>query len=106
MHGGLASSVKSRYTASSLGACACDGRESGVAALRHHCASHRAVARALCSGTIEEKVYHRQIFKHMLSKRILVDPRQSQMLTSRNLYDLFSYTEQGEGAALRRVGEG
>jgi hypothetical protein len=50
------------------------------------------------SGTIEEKIYHRQIFKHLLSKRILTDPRQSQMLSAKNLRDLFTLSEQSEGA--------
>lgn len=47
----------------------------------------------VCSGTIEEKVYQRQIFKHMLTKRILVDPRQSQSFSTRDLQDLFTLSE-------------
>jgi hypothetical protein len=56
------------------------------------------------SGTIEEKIYHRQIFKHLLSKRILTDPRQSQMLSAKNLRDLFTLTEQSEGGWACGVG--
>ena len=56
-----------------------------------------------CSGTIEEKIYHRQIFKHLLSKRILVDPRQSQKLSAKNLRDLFTLTEYDDGRYWRRV---
>ncbi|KAK6106131.1 Helicase conserved C-terminal domain family protein [Brugia pahangi] len=34
------------------------------------------IYRLLTGGTIEEKIYHRQIFKVSLSNRILTDPRQ------------------------------
>jgi hypothetical protein len=56
-----------------------------------------------CSGTIEEKIYHRQIFKHLLSKRILTDPRQTQMLSAKNLRDLFTLTEYAEGSGVVAV---
>jgi len=34
------------------------------------------IYRLLTSGTIEEKIYHRQVFKQYLTMRILKDPRQ------------------------------
>ena len=51
----------------------------------------------LISGTIEEKVYHRQIYKQMLTKRVLSDPRQSQAFNSRDLFDLFTLDDGGDG---------
>lgn len=57
------------------------------------------IFRLISSGTIEEKVYQRQIFKHMLTKRILVDPRQSQSFSTRDLKDLFTLSE-GESSPL------
>jgi DNA excision repair protein ERCC-6 len=51
------------------------------------------IYRLITSGTIEEKVYQRQIFKHLLTKRILVDPRQSQSFSTRDLRDLFTLSE-------------
>lgn len=41
-------------------------------------------------GTIEEKVYHRQIYKHFLANKILKDPRQRRFFKSNDLYDLFT----------------
>lgn len=55
------------------------------------------VRHPLRSGTIEEKIYHRQVYKQMLSKRVLVNPRQSQAFNMRNLQDLFTLNEYAEG---------
>jgi DNA excision repair protein ERCC-6 len=38
-------------------------------------------------------VYHRQIYKHALSTRILTDPRQKRFVASRSLRHLFSLTD-------------
>nr|ADO33005.1 cockayne syndrome protein [Biston betularia] len=51
------------------------------------------VYRLLCAGTIEEKIYQRQIFKHFLSNKILVDPNQKNVLTTSTLQGLFNYEE-------------
>lgn len=48
------------------------------------------VYRLLTSGTIEEKIYHRQIFKQFLTNRILKDPRQRRFFKSNHLHDLFT----------------
>ena len=48
------------------------------------------VYRLLTSGTIEEKIYHRQIFKQFLTNRILKDPRQRRFFKSNQLQDLFT----------------
>jgi DNA excision repair protein ERCC-6 len=53
---------------------------------------HRPVSiyRLVMSGTIEEKIYHRQIFKQFLTNRILRDPKQARFFKATDLYDLFT----------------
>ncbi|XP_073945039.1 DNA excision repair protein ERCC-6-like [Choristoneura fumiferana] len=51
------------------------------------------VYRLLSGGTIEEKIYQRQIFKHFLSNKILIDPNQKNVLTTSTLQGLFTYDE-------------
>uniref|UniRef100_A0A8C8KBK0 DNA excision repair protein ERCC-6 n=1 Tax=Oncorhynchus tshawytscha TaxID=74940 RepID=A0A8C8KBK0_ONCTS len=48
------------------------------------------VYRLLTAGTIEEKIYHRQIFKHFLTNRILKDPKQRRFFKSNDIYELFT----------------
>ncbi|KAM4034179.1 LOW QUALITY PROTEIN: DNA excision repair protein ERCC-6 [Anomaloglossus baeobatrachus] len=50
------------------------------------------VYRLLTAGTIEEKIYHRQIFKQFLTNRILKDPKQRRFFKSNDLYELFTLT--------------
>ena len=50
------------------------------------------IYRLLTSGTIEEKIYQRQIFKTYLTNKILKDPKQSRFFKSNQLLDLFTYT--------------
>lgn len=50
------------------------------------------IYRLLTSGTIEEKIYHRQIFKTFLSNKILKDPRQKRFFKTNDMHELFSYT--------------
>ncbi|XP_054428344.1 DNA excision repair protein ERCC-6 isoform X2 [Pteronotus mesoamericanus] len=50
------------------------------------------VYRLLTAGTIEEKIYHRQIFKQFLTNRVLKDPKQRRFFKSNDLYELFSLT--------------
>ncbi len=49
------------------------------------------IYRLLTSGTIEEKIYHRQIFKQFLTNKVLKDPRQKRFFKTNDLYELFSY---------------
>ncbi|KAH9640105.1 hypothetical protein HF086_016036 [Spodoptera exigua] len=51
------------------------------------------VYRLLSAGTIEEKIYQRQIFKHFLSNKILIDPNQKNVLTTSTLQGLFTLEE-------------
>lgn len=48
------------------------------------------IYRLMTSGTIEEKIYHRQIFKQFLTNKILKDPKQRRFFKSNDLHDLFS----------------
>ena len=43
------------------------------------------VYRLLMSGTIEEKIYHRQIFKQYLTNRVLNDPKQRRFFKSNDV---------------------
>ncbi|NWU62400.1 ERCC6 protein, partial [Pterocles burchelli] len=51
---------------------------------------HVTVYRLLTAGTIEEKIYHRQIFKQFLTNRVLKDPKQRRFFKSNDLYELFT----------------
>lgn len=52
--------------------------------------------RLITRGTIEEKVYHRQIYKHFLTNKILKNPQQRRFFKSRDLKDLFTLNDDGE----------
>ncbi|KAJ3122319.1 hypothetical protein HK098_002942 [Nowakowskiella sp. JEL0407] len=54
------------------------------------------IYRLMTSNTIEEKIYHRQIFKQFLTNKILKDPMQKRFFKNDSLHDLFSFTEDGE----------
>jgi hypothetical protein len=49
-----------------------------------------AGTRLITSGTIEEQIYKRQIFKTALSNKVLQDPRQRRLFSQNDLRDLFS----------------
>ncbi|RKF73359.1 DNA repair protein rhp26 [Golovinomyces cichoracearum] len=48
------------------------------------------IYRLITAGTIEEKMYHRQIFKQFLSNKVLKDPKQRQTFQMKDIYDLFT----------------
>lgn len=54
------------------------------------------IYRLLTAGTIEEKIYHRQIFKQFLTNKILKDPRQKRFFKTNDLHELFTYTSLDE----------
>merc|ERR1719412_3135273 len=54
------------------------------------------IYRLMTAGTIEEKIYHRQIFKQFLVNRVLKDPKQRRFFKSNDLYELFTLTEATE----------
>ncbi|TRY63996.1 hypothetical protein TCAL_00795 [Tigriopus californicus] len=51
------------------------------------------IYRLMTAGTIEEKIYHRQIFKQFLVNRVLKDPKQKRFFKSNDLYELFTLNE-------------
>lgn len=53
------------------------------------------IYRLMTAGTIEEKIYHRQIFKQFLTNKILKDPKQRQTFQMSDLHDLFSLGNDG-----------
>lgn len=50
----------------------------------------------MTAGTIEEKIYHRQIFKQFLTNKVLKDPRQRRFFKTNDLYELFTLKEGNE----------
>ncbi|KAJ1799550.1 DNA repair protein rhp26 [Coemansia sp. RSA 2399] len=56
-----------------------------------------AIYRLMTAGTIEEKIYNRQIYKQFLTNKILADPKQKRFFHSQSLRDLFSLSGLGDG---------
>jgi DNA excision repair protein ERCC-6 len=52
------------------------------------------IYRLMTAGTIEEKIYHRQIFKQFLTNKILRDPKQRQTFHLSDLHDLFTLGDE------------
>lgn len=48
------------------------------------------VYRLITRGTIEEKVYHRQVYKQFLTNKVLTDPRQKRFFQTKDLRELFT----------------
>ncbi|KAF1836949.1 hypothetical protein BDW02DRAFT_544980 [Decorospora gaudefroyi] len=48
------------------------------------------IYRLMSAGTIEEKIYHRQLFKQFLTNKVLKDPKQRQTFQMSDLHDLFT----------------
>ncbi|XP_058197146.1 protein CHROMATIN REMODELING 8 [Rhododendron vialii] len=57
------------------------------------------VYRLITRGTIEEKVYHRQIYKHFLTNKILQNPQQRRFFKSRDMKDLFTLNDDEESGS-------
>ncbi|KAG9239329.1 putative DNA repair and recombination protein RAD26 [Amylocarpus encephaloides] len=55
------------------------------------------IYRLMTAGTIEEKIYHRQIFKQFLTNKILKDPKQRQTFQMKDLHDLFTLGSTEDG---------
>ena len=55
------------------------------------------IYRLMVAGTIEEKIFHRQIFKQFLTNKILRDPKQRQTFQLKDLHDLFTLGASEEG---------
>ena len=63
------------------------------------------IYRLITSGTIEEKMYHRQIFKMFLANKILKDPRQKRFFKSQDLYELFTLAPEDASGAGTETGQ-
>ncbi|TWU74949.1 hypothetical protein ED733_005292 [Metarhizium rileyi] len=59
------------------------------------------IYRLMTEGTIEEKIYHRQIFKQFMTNKVLKDPKQRSSYDLSDLYDLFTYNTGGQADAQR-----
>ena len=55
------------------------------------------IYRLMSAGTIEEKIYHRQIFKQFLTNKVLKDPKQRQTFQMSDLHDLFTLGGESAG---------
>lgn len=51
------------------------------------------IYRLIIGGSIEEKIYHRQIFKQLLTDKILKDPNQKRYFKNNELHDLFTLSD-------------
>lgn len=56
------------------------------------------IYRLMTAGTIEEKIYHRQLFKQFLTNKILKDPKQRQTFQMQDLHDLFALGDANQGS--------
>eukprot|EP00793_Prasinoderma_coloniale_P004070 PRCOL_00006245-RA len=52
------------------------------------------VYRLITSGTIEEKIYHRQVYKQLLTDRVLKDPKQRRLFKAKDIRDLFTLGDE------------
>lgn len=59
------------------------------------------IYRLMTIGTIEEKMYHRQIFKQLLTEKILKDPNQRRFFRSNDIRDLFRLGSEYSNASKR-----
>ncbi|MGH0152099.1 UNVERIFIED_CONTAM: hypothetical protein FKN15_027153 [Acipenser sinensis] len=66
------------------------------------------IYRLLTAGTIEEKIYHRQIFKQFLTNRVLKDPKQRRFFKSNDIYELFTLSspDGSQGTETSAIFEG
>ncbi|KAI9893701.1 MAG: hypothetical protein M1814_005917 [Vezdaea aestivalis] len=54
------------------------------------------IYRLMTAGTIEEKIYHRQVFKQLLSNKVMRDPTQGQTFHQQGLHELFTLQTEGQ----------
>lgn len=54
------------------------------------------VYRLITAGTIEEKIYQRQIFKTAITNQILQDPKQRRLFSQKDLKDLFTLKDDSK----------
>ena len=57
------------------------------------------VYRLVTSGTIEEKIYQRQIFKQYITNKVLQDPKMQRFFQHRDIHDLFTLGDEYSAGA-------
>jgi DNA excision repair protein ERCC-6 len=62
------------------------------------------IYRLITAGTIEEKIYQRQIFKTAMTNKVLQDAKQRRLFSQRDLKDLFSLS--ADNGSIRSGGDG
>lgn len=62
------------------------------------------IYRLITAGTIEEKIYQRQIFKTAMTNKVLQDAKQRRLFSQRDLKDLFSLS--ADSGSIRSGGDG
>lgn len=55
------------------------------------------IYRLMTAGTIEEKIYQRQVFKQFLANKVLNDPKQRTTLNLSDMHDLFTLGSDQDG---------
>lgn len=63
------------------------------------------VYRLILGGTVEEKIYHRQIFKQFLAQKVLDDPRQRRFFKWNDFKELFELPPAPPGLTGEAVGK-
>lgn len=63
------------------------------------------IYRLITAGTIEERIYERQIYKQYLSNKILKDPKQKRFFKNSDLHELLSLREEFESAEVLGAAE-
>lgn len=61
------------------------------------------IYRLITSFTIEEKIYHRQVFKQFLTNRVLKDPKQKRFFKSNDMLELFTFNEGTKGTESQAI---
>ncbi|EWC46515.1 hypothetical protein DRE_04238 [Drechslerella stenobrocha 248] len=64
------------------------------------------IYRLLSRGTIEEKIYQRQLYKQFLTKKILEDPEQRRVFRMDDMQDLFTFGSLDHGTETGSLFEG
>ncbi|KAK6542976.1 hypothetical protein TWF694_006908 [Orbilia ellipsospora] len=64
------------------------------------------IYRLLCRGTIEEKIYQRQLYKQFLTKKVLEDPEQARIFRMDTMQDLFTLGDTDEATETGGMFEG
>ena len=84
--------------------CSCIDAQARERAWRFGQEKEVVIFRLISAGTVEEKIYQRQIFKTALSNKVLQDARQRRLFSQKDLRDLF--TLKADGGSVISGGDG